>query len=476
MSREVVLRPHLPHLPRQLSVALVAALCGCGHPPDDPGSAGPAKPASATTIAPGDGGEAPRQSSSARTEPTRAASCPEISRDEAWLAIDDDAPPLPALDDPRRNLGRFFERWAEVARGHSKRSLRIAVYGDSNLTMDGLTAMLRRAFQARYGDAGHGFVALGRPWAWYRHKDVVHGLYESMWHSYATTTDPAPDNRMGFSGIAAESRQAGALSWVGTADADAPVGKAASRFGVYYLKMPGGGPFEIRLDGKTVREVPTRSKDYELGHEELTAEDGAHKIAFLAKGTVRLLGATLERDPVSVTVDSLGVGSLNAWALARLDTAVNRAMLSHRDYDLVIFLVGTNMYALEKHHEWMGRVLRHHRLATPNLPVLLMSPPDITLGNHGQKTDPRIVTVAGQLHDIAREHGTAYWDFRAAMGGDRSIVTFRKKKWAQADLIHFTDDGSFFMGRRLLLALWKGFLGELDAKPDLGCNHELPGR
>jgi lysophospholipase L1-like esterase len=258
---------------------------------------------------------------------------------------------------------------------------------------------------------------------------------------------------------------------VGTAaDPDAPIGKTASHFGVYFLKRPGGGPFEIRVDGKGVKEVSTRSSETELGYDELTVEDAPHKVTYVAKGTVRLLGATLGRDaPNSVTVDSLGVGSLNAWALARLDTRVNRAMLTHRDFDLVMFLVGTNMYALEKHHEWMGRVIRHHRLATPEVPLLFFSPPDITLGNKGRKTDPRIHKVAEQLHDIAREHGAAFWDFHAAMGGDRSIVAFRQKKWAQADIIHFTDEGSFFMGRRVLLALWRGFLAALDSDPNLAC-------
>lgn len=450
-------------------VALASSALGCT-------SAGHEATATATATALADAGAPPSVLGDAAPPPSAAADCPAISRDEAWLAIDADAPELPTIDDPAKNLTRFYRRWAEVARGRSKRALRIAVYGDSNLTLDGLTGLLRRAFQQRYGDAGHGFVALGKPWGWYRHHDVVHASYENMWKFYATTTAPAPDNQMGFGGIAAEALSPGAQTWVGTAaEPDAPIGKTASRFGVYFLKRPGGGPFDVRLDGKTVKEVSTRSTETELGYDELEVADAPHKVTYVAKGTVRLLGATLSRDvPNSVTVDSLGIGSLNAWALARLDTKVNRAMLAHRDFDLVVFLVGTNMYALEKHHEWMGRVIRHHRLATPGVPLLFFSPPDITLGNKGQKTDPRIHAVAEQLHDIAREHGAAFWDFHAAMGGDRSIVAFRKKKWAQADIIHFTDEGSFFMGRRVLLALWRGFLGELDQKPTLACEATPP--
>lgn len=458
-------------------IAVLSGISACGR------GGGEGKAAASTT----DAASSPSQDASTVLTSADAGSpapdpaCPALPRDEAWLAIDHDAPEVPAIDDPDGTLHHFYERWAEVARGTAKRTLRIALYGDSNMTMDGLTAMLRRAFQKKYGDAGHGFVALARPWGWYHHHDVVHGFYENMWKAYATTTAPAMDNHMGFSGIAAESLQPGALTWVATAaEADAPIGKTASKFGVYYLKRPGKNVFEIRLDGKVVKEVETTSSGAkpELGYDEITAEDGAHRVDFKAHGAnVRLLGATLEREPKnaegrvvpSVTVDSLGVGSLNAWALARLDTEPNRKMLEHRDYDLVMFLVGTNMYALEKHHEWMGRVMKHLRAATPNVPVLFLAPPDITLGNHGKKTDPRIHTVAEQLHDIAKEHKAAFWDFHAAMGGDLSIVAFRNKKWAQADLIHFTDDGSFFMGRRTLLAMWRGFLAETDKNPRLGC-------
>ena len=456
----------------------LAVFVACGHPTADGGheSPTPSAPPAAPLI-----GDAQTPSTPILDASAQTAACPPLPRDTDWLGIDEGAPELPTIDDPDGNLAHFYDRWAEVARGTAKRTLRIAVYGDSNMTMDGMTAMLRRAFQKKYGDAGHGFVALAKPWGWYHHRDVVHGFYENMWKAYATTTAPAMDNQMGFSGIAAESLQPGALTWVATAEGDAPIGKTANRFGVYYLKRPGRATFEVRLDGKTVKEVDTASSGTaaELGYEEIVTDDAAHKVAYYAKGNVRLLGATLERDPkaherASVTVDSLGVGSLNAWALARLDTQVNRAMLTHRDFDLVMFLVGTNMYALEKHHEWMGRVIRHLRAATPNVPILFLAPPDITLGNNGKRTDPRIHKVAEQLHDIAKEHKAAFWDFHAAMGGDLSIVAFRNKKWAQADLIHFTDDGSFFMGRRVLLALHRGLEAEIVKAPSLGCHPTNP--
>ena len=46
-------------------------------------------------------------------------------------------------------------------------------YGASHVASDTYTGRLRRLFQARFGDAGHGFVLPAKPWRYYRHRDVV---------------------------------------------------------------------------------------------------------------------------------------------------------------------------------------------------------------------------------------------------------------------------------------------------------------
>jgi hypothetical protein len=77
--------------------------------------------------------------------------------------------PLPAIVDDSSDLAPFYERLARLARGKAKDHVRIAVYGDSNMTMDFITGQMRRLFQAKFGDGGHGYVAMARPWGWYRH-------------------------------------------------------------------------------------------------------------------------------------------------------------------------------------------------------------------------------------------------------------------------------------------------------------------
>ena len=66
--------------------------------------------------------------------------------------------------DEAHDLDSFYARVSPVSvRGKAKDHVRIAVYGDSNMTMDFITGSMRRLLQGKYGDGGHGYVAMGRP-------------------------------------------------------------------------------------------------------------------------------------------------------------------------------------------------------------------------------------------------------------------------------------------------------------------------
>src|SRR5262249_47721717 len=138
-------------------------------------------------------------------------------------------PPVVDIDDPHDALARFYARTAALVRGRSSQPVRIAVYGDSNGTMDYMTGEMRRVLQRAYGDAGHGFVALARPWPWYRHQYVVADYMHDAWSAFTVTTHPTPalDPWYGQGLIVAQSKQTGAATWVATAPPESPIGTSA---------------------------------------------------------------------------------------------------------------------------------------------------------------------------------------------------------------------------------------------------------
>ncbi len=223
-------------------------------------------------------------------------------------------------------LTRFFERTALLLRGRATAPVRIAVYGDSNGTMDYMTGEMRRLLQTAHGDAGHGFVALARPWPWYRHQYVVSDYNEKAWSAFTVTTHPTPamDPWYGPGLIVAQSKQAGAATWVETAPegvgatgagapgAAAAIGTHASHFEVWYLLWPPGGAFDVKVDGEVRASVDTHADgDPHFGFVAVDVPDGPHKMVALTRTPrpVRLLGAVVERDAPGFQVDGLGVAS-----------------------------------------------------------------------------------------------------------------------------------------------------------------------
>ncbi|CAN5684245.1 hypothetical protein BH09MYX1_BH09MYX1_23220 [soil metagenome] len=382
--------------------------------------------------------------------------------------------PIGAIVDEGHAMDPFYARLARLVRGTAKDHVRIAVYGDSNMTMDFITGAMRRMLQAKFGDGGHGYVALARPWAWYRHFDVKMELSETTWRKIATSTNQVSDGNYGFANIASESSTGGAWAWAANAGDSQPIGKTFSKVDVFYMKGPMRGNFAIKIDGTKVRDVVTGSAQATAAFEHFDLPDGEHKVECVVTGgsPVRLFGASLERDTPSIIVDSLGTGALNYEQMTHVSTQSRDPMLQRRKYDLIVFLIGTNLFAPAYHEIWMQKVIDGMAAAVPNTPILILSPPDIELQSTDTHSDPRIVKLEKQLGDIAQRHRWAFWDFRAAMGGDMSMIHFAKMGLANWDLVHLTKDGGAAMGQRLGHVLFNGFDGWVKAHPEGGCDDD----
>jgi hypothetical protein len=398
--------------------------------------------------------------------------CPPI--DEAKIAppkIEDIIPDVavPAIVDPKGTLAPFYEKLAALARG-GKETVRIAMYGDSNLTADWLTARMRRTLQGRFGDAGHGFVALARPKGWYQHQDVRHGIMWSAFTPYAVSNDLVPDGHYGIANMAAEANGAGAEAWVGTAKSG-PIGTSASRFDFFFLKRPGGGIFDVVADGKVVKTVSTRAPAYEAGIDEVQLEDGPHELHFVSRGhgMVRFYGVAMERDVPGVIVDSLGTGAMNIVQMSWSKSETRRPMVERRGWDLVLFQLGTTQSVLYRHKSAARQVIADLRAALPHASFLFMTPPDYLKNRQGPGSDPRIVKVAQELREIAEENDTAFWDYRTAMGGDGSMRTFITKGLAIADHVHLKQAAQDMMADRFLNALFQDMGAWLEKEKTAGC-------
>jgi len=306
--------------------------------------------------------------------------------------------------------------------------------------------------------------------------DVEHGVTkEGTWRIMATSTAPIKDRLYGFANMAGESGEPNARTWVMTRpdtvkDKNLP-GASASSVELFFLKRPAGGSFSLLVDGQKTEDVVATQRTIEAGFVRADFPDGPHKVEAVVRNghRVRFFGWALERDVPGIVVDSLGTGALNYEQLGRVEETTRRAMLKERNYDLIIFLLGTNMWAPDKHEQWTKTAISSFRAALPDTPLMLMSPPDVGKNNKDWESDPRIEVMAKLFRDIAKSEHLLYWDFWKAMGGKGSMKQFAKNNIALRDFVHLTWKGGGIMGRRFTHELLRGLTAYTHERPEAGC-------
>lgn len=374
----------------------------------------------------------------------------------------------PVHDPSGSALQAFHKALARTARGIGQ--TRVLQYGASHTEADLLTGYLRQLLQHKFGDAGHGFIMPARPWRGYRHQDVRIHSSEGWLTDKAYRRGSRQDGLYGLAGFSCSSESSEDFAWVGTSDSSA-FGANVSRFDVTYLMQPGGGRFDVRVDGEHYGRYSSHAPALGLGWEPIRVPDGPHELEIrpVGDGEVRLFGVILERTVPGVVVDSLGIRGARASVWLRWDETLFQAQLRRRRPDLVMLAYGTNesgdtRQPITKYESRLATVLERLRRATPEASCVLVGPTDrpITRGRrvvHRERTD---LVIAAQ-RTIGARFGCAFWDASAAMGGPLSIVRWHEAtpRLAQKDLIHLTARGYMALGDNLARSLLTGYDGSL---------------
>ncbi len=367
------------------------------------------------------------------------------------------------LEDSTRQLYPFYHS-LELA-GAKQGVARILHYGDSPTTADSITADMRSLLQEKFGDAGHGFVLLAKPWPWYGHRGVeIHG---SGWKIEAASQNRAKDGYHGLGGVSFTGTP-GALS---TIHLETP----HSQVEIEYLQQPGGGAFAVSAGDCLLGTVETEGETGP-GFAQFPLPDGnATDVTVAVKsGSVRLFGTSFEKDSPGVIYNSLGVnGGQIQMVLRYFDRTQWTEQLQHQKPDLVILNYGTNessfasyidtLYAKE-----LREVIARVKAALPGTPILIMSPMDRgernsdgTIGTIA--TLPKLVAIQRQA---AAETGCAFFNTFEAMGGEGTMGRWyqMQPRLISADFMHPLPQGARKVGVLLDDALCSGVMSSM--RPD----------
>ncbi|HEY1557204.1 MAG TPA: GDSL-type esterase/lipase family protein [Kofleriaceae bacterium] len=374
------------------------------------------------------------------------------------------------LDAPPGTLDGLYGGLAAAEANQPGGRVDMVFFGDSHTAGDSLTSRLRVSWQSRFGDAGRGLVAAGKPpTRHYYQRDVRYGRSGDWTASVGGKHgDSEP---FGIAGLRVSGRGKGAQLWVETCP-ECQVGKSVSQFELLYYAAPDHGVLRYRVDDAPWVDLPTKTAAIEPPHpgrHVIPVADGPHKLTLEhgGGGQIDLFGVVMERARPGVIVDSLGVVGRRLASLRSWDWSIIGEQLATRDPRLVVLQYGTNEaddpdLVLDDLAKYYDETILRIRAAAPTASILILGPPDMGVREGGKGCDHlkappdagtppecewRTPGVLGEI--IAVEHAAAvrdhvaFFDTFAAMGGNDQMGTWAtaEPRVAFKDRVHFTDIG-----------------------------------
>lgn len=362
------------------------------------------------------------------------------------------------LSDPSGSLASFYNAIERLEAGEVGATVRLAHYGDSPTTADLITADVRSLLQKRFGDAGHGYYLIAKPWAWYGHRGVDSD--SSGWDVEASNLTKNRDGFYGYGGVSFKGG-AGARARFRLKDA------GYARVEVSYWQQPEAGTFVVEACGERLGERSTAGDASEGFAEFPVPADCKEIVVRVDSGPIRLFGLQFLRGASGVIYDSLGLNGAYISVLAKFLKPAHWAKeLQHYAPDVVVINYGTNesVYAafVDKVFETeLRETIRRIRMALPGKSILVMSPMDRGERNSaGQiETVPALQRLVEMERKIAANEGVAFFNTFEAMGGNGTMAKWyaAEPRLVGADFIHPMPGGAKIIGNLLYKAMLDGY-------------------
>ncbi len=368
--------------------------------------------------------------------------------DTLLIVAPDTIPKLPTFHE---SVLRLFDSLHAAGK-----QIRIIYYGDSQIEGDRITSYLRQALRKRYGGTGPGlflplmpvmytksiYVRSSSNWKRYNYLSFKNGdLKSNALGPFMTVCRFLPP------GIHEKSEKA-FVRIVPSQLADSAA-SVYEKLRILYRNADGMVKINILADGKMIlKDTLNRT----TGVNELTCNLGEGrdiKIEFEGKVSPDIDGISIESEN-GVIVDNIPQRGSAGLEFTMVDSADLHSAYGILEPNLVVLQYGLNIVRnVRKEYGFYEsgyyRQLERLRDLTNGAALLVISVTDMAspVGDT-VKSFPNIPVINGAQHAAAEKAGAGFWDSRAAMGGEYSIVKWSRKKFplAQTDLVHFTNSGA----------------------------------
>lgn len=270
-------------------------------------------------------------------------------------------------------LRPFFAKLAHAG----TRPVHILQIGDSHTAGDAISGAWRDLLQQRYGSAGRGVLAPGRPFDGY----ITHGITVTMSPGWKIAGDfgsvwSMPSPPLGLSAYTLTSQTDGA-SMALLADPN----EAFDRFTVCAIVKPGAGTLTLHAGSESTSfNLASTTERPECRTMKLAQPTTTADLS-VAGGPATLTSWATFRDEGGVALSNLGVVGSQLIHWARTDDAVLAEELTNYRPDLIVLAFGTNegfsprVNDFEYEVTLRAQIGRIRRLAG-NVPILLLGAPD----------------------------------------------------------------------------------------------------
>jgi lysophospholipase L1-like esterase len=404
---------------------------------------GPVVPAVAPVVAPPSPGADPAPTASAGPEAT---------------ALDASAPVVAGP------LARFHASLAELERGARTEPVRVLWLGDSHTAADFWPDAVRRPLQARFGNAGPGFLYAGL--RVYRHANV--GIEDDgKWTrkprspSYWELQD---DGIFGLGGMRTTPETAKSRV-VLTLGSDLAKSLGRVRYDIAYRVDADSEALVLSVQGRTTNLDASLGELAEGGIRHYVFETDASDTVTVrgGKGRPELFGIIVEGTGPGVVLDTLGINGARVGTPVAWDHGAWVAEARRRAPTLAVLAYGTNevgdAVAPWRYGALYDELLGRVRLAAPEVDCAIIGPTERMTADW--VTHPRVSELEAVEREAAERLGCLYVSAVSEMGGPGSL-----KRWAEQspplaspDHVHLTPDGYKLLGASIARVLLEGYRG-----------------
>lgn len=360
-------------------------------------------------------------------------------------------------DSTLRGMTPFYQALDELKK--HPRLVRIAVFGDSFIEADILTADLREMLQKRYGGCGVGFVTITSMTNGFR-PTVRHSF--SGWQSHSIMDSVFFDrSKQGISGHYFIPRPGAQVELRGqkTYASRLDTCKQASIF--FYNKG------EVTLSASVNRGEAQTETFLPTGDlQEMKVEGNIGSVRWTVESADSTLFYGLAMDDTQgIIVDNFSLRGSSGLSLRSVPIWMMQEFNEQRPYDLIILQYGLNVatprgWNYDGYRDGMTATIAHLKEAFPRAGILIVG-----VGDRDYKTEdgnlrtmPGIKNLVRYQQNLAADNGIAFWNLFEAMGGEGSMVKLvhAQPSMANYDYTHINFRGGKHLAGLLYEALVYG--------------------